>query len=108
MTRSFVNGLANFIVEGNLVSFTLTDQRQDGQGKPIGPPQPVSDVVMKLGDFQQMADYLGQAAGEIKRKQGGRPVMPKPSSRPAQPPVQPKRGPQADDRPPLGMKIKPK
>ncbi len=111
MTRSFVNGLANFIVEGNLVSFTLTDQRHDGQGKPLAPPQPVTDVVMKLSDFQQMAEYLGQAAGEIKRKQGGgqgRPVMPKPSSKTAAQPTQGQRRPVKEDRPPLGMKLKPK
>jgi len=52
MSRTFVNGLANFIVEGNLVSFTLTDQRTDGGGKPLGPAQPVSDVAVSYTHIQ--------------------------------------------------------
>lgn len=108
MTRSFVNGLANFIVEGNLVSFTLTDQRHDAQGKPIGPQQPVTDIVMKLSDFNQMVGYLGEAAKEIER-QKGRQVMPAATSNTAakqQPRPATKPGP--ENRPPLGMKLKPK
>ena len=116
MSRNFVNGLANFIVEGNLVSFTLTDQRMDGQGKPLGPAQTVSDVVMRLSDFQQMAGYLGDAAKQIERKTGGggggARVMPKQQAAvmPKQAPVMPKPssgGQKSGGRPPLGAKLKP-
>ncbi len=108
MSRTFVNGLANFIVEGNLVSFTLTDQRTDGGGKPLGPAQPVSDVVMRLSDFTQMAQYLAEAGKEISRKQGGQaPVMPRPSAKApaAQPPRAKPVAP--NSRPPIGTKLTP-
>jgi len=100
MSRNFVNGLANFVVEGNLVSFTLTDQRGGGTGKPAGSPQPVSDVVMRLNDFTQMVRFLNDAAKEIEKKTGQKPATPASAPRPAAQPT--------DNRPPLGAKLSPK
>lgn len=104
MSRNFVNGLANFVVEGNLVSFTLTDQRTDGRGNAAGPPQPVSDVMMRLTDFTQMVGFLNDAAREIEKKTGGKPAkQAAPAAAQSAPAAKP-----AQDQPPLGAKLTPK
>ena len=110
MSRQFANGLANFIVEGNLVSFTFTDQRSDGQGKPLGQPSPVADIVMREGDFAQMVSYLSQALQHMQQRKGGaKPQRPQPQGGglPLARPGPSAKLSQPADRPPLGPKITP-
>lgn len=62
MPRLFVNSMANFMIQGGMVSFTLQDQAvatQGGQPKPL-PPEDVTSVVMREQDFAQLVAFFNQ------------------------------------------------
>lgn len=57
MPRIFVNGLANFAIQGGLVSFTFQDQAP--KARP-GAPEDVVSVVMREAEFAQMVQVFNQ------------------------------------------------
>ncbi len=75
MPRLFVNSMANFMIQGGMVSFTLQDQAvstQGGQPKPL-PPEDVVNVVMREQDFSQLVAFFNQHMAAYEA-QTGRPV----------------------------------
>ncbi len=62
MPRLFVNSMANFVIHGGVVSFTLQDQAmrsEDGQPRPA-PPETVADIVMREQDFATLVSFFNQ------------------------------------------------
>ena len=62
MPRLFVNSMSNFMVQGNIVSFTLQDQAMKTQGgRPTkAEPEDIVDVVMREQDFAQLLQFFNQ------------------------------------------------
>ena len=75
MPRLFVNSMANFMIQGGIVSFTLQDQATRTQGgQPVqAPPEDVIDVVMREQDFANWVQFLNQHLAAY-QQQTGRPV----------------------------------
>lgn len=75
MPRLFVNALANFMIQGGIVGFTLRDQpmRTRGNELVVGDPEDVADVVMREQDFAKFLQVLNQHAQAFE-EQAGRPV----------------------------------
>lgn len=92
MPRIFVNSMANFVIRGGIVSFTLQDQAmRTDQGQAFAAePETVADIVMRESDFGQLVQHLNQYIDAFE-KQAGRPLAgSKPAaeaqaSQPAQP-----------------------
>lgn len=116
MPRFFVNGMANFVINGGMVYFTLQDQalRTEGNQLRPAPPEDVVDIAMREQDFAQLMAILNQniagyeAQSGRKLAGGGTPVMP-PQAGAAQ------KGPMSQPAPAKpgvsrsgGMKIRPK
>jgi hypothetical protein len=62
MARHFVNSMANFVIHGGMVSFTLQDQAmrsEDGQPRPAE-PETVADIVMREQDFATLVQFFNQ------------------------------------------------
>lgn len=81
MPRLFVNSMANFMIQGGMVSFTLQDQAvatQGGAPKPL-PPEDVANLVMREADFAQFVGFLNQHI-EAFEKQTGRKLGAAPGS----------------------------
>lgn len=98
MPRKFVNSMANFMIHGGMVSFTLQDQamRTDGGQARQAPPEDVADVVMREADFAQLIAFFNQHI-QAYEQQAGRPL--------GQAPTQGAR-PAAAGQPAGGMKIR--
>jgi len=60
MPRIFVNAMANFIIHGGMVSFTLQDQamKTDGGQPRPAEPEDVIDVVMTEAQFAQLVGFF--------------------------------------------------
>lgn len=77
MPRTFVNAIANFSIQGGMVSFTLQDQAlRTVQGEPkLAPPEDVLDVVMREQDFLAMLgtfqNSVEQYRAHLARQQQG-------------------------------------
>jgi len=107
MPRAFVNSLANFMIQGGIVSFTLQDQAvRTSQGQTTqAPPEDIAHVVMREGDFAQLVQLFNQHVQAFE-KQMGRPLGAQPDAQAggaAGAQRAPAAGPKA-----AGMKIKPK
>ncbi|MEL6479670.1 MAG: hypothetical protein AAFR17_20265 [Pseudomonadota bacterium] len=101
MPRIFVNALANFAVQGGMVSFTLQDRRgPTGQGQ-VPPPEDVADITMTEAEFVQMLTVFEQ------NRQGFEQQMGRPLGA-AQPGMAPKAPGPAPTNRAGGMKIRPK
>jgi len=72
MPRVFVNSIANFIIQGGMVSFTLQDQKMRTEnGKPVAaPPEDIADVVMREAEFAQLLCFLNQHATAFEQQAG--------------------------------------
>lgn len=72
MPRVFVNSMANFIIQGGMVSFTLQDQKmRTDNGKPVAaPPEDIADVVMREAEFAQLLGFLNQHATAFEQQAG--------------------------------------
>lgn len=72
MPRLFVNSMANFVIQGGVVSFTLQDQAmrsEAGQPRPA-PPEDVIDLVMREQDFVQLLTFLNQHLAAYQQQTG--------------------------------------
>ncbi|MEM0945547.1 MAG: hypothetical protein AAGI70_16555 [Pseudomonadota bacterium] len=98
MPRIFVNSMANFVVQGGMVSFTLQDQPMAGpQGTPEA--EPVANIIMTEQEFAQMLRVFDQHKAAFEQ-QFGRPLgQVGPAAMPGKRPAGPSGG---------GMKIRPK
>lgn len=103
MPRLFVNSMANFMIQGGIVSFTLQDHAAKMQGgQPVqSPPEDVVDLVMREQDFANLVQFLNQHLAAY-QQQTGRPIGAAPAA--PQPDAQPKPAAQ----PGGGIKIRPK
>jgi len=103
MPRIFVNSMANFMIQGGVVSFTLQDQAMStaqGQPQPL-PPEEVANVVMREQDFAQLVQVLNQHIAAFEQQTGrALGAMPQAGGEGTQRPAS---APKA-----AGMKIKPK
>ncbi len=98
MPRLFVNSMANFMIQGGMVSFTLQDQAMStsgGQPKPL-PPEDVANIVMREADFAKLVGFFNQHLAAYESQTGR--SLGEPGATPA-PRAQPKGG---------GMKIRPR
>ena len=118
MPRHFVNGLANFSIEGGMVSFTLQDQalrNEGGQMRP-GQPEPVGHFIMREEDFgklltvlnQHFSAYLESQARGPKGGPGSAPGHGAPPARPVPAAPAAKPAAQAQAGKPQGFRIRPK
>ena len=75
MPRLFVNSLANFMIQGGMVGFTLRDQPMRTQGNElvVGEAEDIADVVMREQDFAKFLAVLNEHAQAFEQ-QVGRPV----------------------------------
>ena len=75
MPRVFVNSLADFVIQGGMVTFSLQDQAMRTEGNRLvpRPPEEVARVVMREGDFAALVRYLNDRVAEYE-KQTGRPL----------------------------------
>ncbi|MEM7056904.1 MAG: hypothetical protein AAF557_04900 [Pseudomonadota bacterium] len=75
MPRLFVNSMANFMIQGGMVGFTLRDQpmRTKGNDLVVGDAEDVADVVMREQDFAKFLEVLNTHAKAFE-DQVGRPV----------------------------------
>ncbi|GMG81330.1 hypothetical protein LNKW23_05430 [Paralimibaculum aggregatum] len=93
MPRYYVNSMANFMIQGGMVSFTLQDQAvatQGGQARPL-PPEDVASVVMREADFAQLVGFFNQHMAAYESQTGRRlgasaEAPPAPSAPPASQP----------------------
>lgn len=91
MPRVFVNGLANFSIQGGMVSFTLQDQALRSQGGvDAAAPEDVIDLVMREQDFAQFLQILTTYTQQFEQQMGrslGTPPQPGPQrpQKPTQP-----------------------
>ena len=72
MPRYFVNSMANFVIHGGVVSFTLQDQamrNEDGQPRPAA-PETVADVVMREQDFATLIAFFNQHVAAFEEHTG--------------------------------------
>lgn len=72
MPRYFVNSMANFVIHGGMVSFTLQDQAmrtEGGQPKPA-PPEDIADVVMREAEFAQLVAFFNQHIAAFEEQTG--------------------------------------
>jgi len=103
MPRVYVNSMANFIIQGGMVSFSLQDQAMStagGQPEPQA-PEAVAHVVMREQDFAQLVTVLNQHVAAFE-SQVGRPLGAQPQAG-GEGQRKPGQGPAA-----AGMKIRPK
>lgn len=86
MPRLFVNSMANFMVQGGIVSFTLQDQSTKTQGgQPVqAPPEDVVDLVMREQDFASLVQFMNQHLAAY-QQQTGRQLGAAPAPSPAAP-----------------------
>lgn len=72
MPRTFVNSMANFVIHGGTVSFTLQDQatRTEGGMPKQAPPDDVADVVMREQDFAQLLAFFNQHVAAFEEQTG--------------------------------------
>jgi len=72
MPRIFVNSMANFVINGGMVYFTLQDQAMRTEGNKLVPAQPedVADVVMREQDFAQLMGFLNQNIAGYEKQTG--------------------------------------
>ena len=75
MPRFFVNSMANFMIQGGMVGFTLQDlpMRTKGGQLVTGEPEDVADVVMREQDFAKFLEVLNQHCKDFENHVG-RPV----------------------------------
>lgn len=108
MPRLFVNSMANFMIQGGIVSFTLQDQATRAQGgQPVQvPPEDVVDVVMREQDFANSVQLLNQYMTQF-QQQTGKPLgAHAAASKAGAPQSSPKPGPAGQQG--GGIKIRPK
>ena len=72
MPRTYVNSMANFIIHGGMVSFTLQDQatRIDGGQPRQAEPETVADIVMREQDFAQLVAFFNQHVSAFEEQTG--------------------------------------
>lgn len=72
MPRLYVNSMANFVIQGGMVSFTLQDQalRTEGGQPRQAPPEDVVDLVMREQDFVQLLTFLNQHLAAYQQQTG--------------------------------------
>lgn len=93
MPRLFVNSMANFMIQGGMVSFTLQDQAmkiQRGQPKQAE-PEDIVDVVMREQDFTELLQFFNQHIAAYRQqsgKQAGGAAPAPAAAKPAAPPAQ--------------------
>ena len=105
MARVYVNAMANFVIHGGMVSFTLQDQpmrTEDGQPR-SGAPEPVADIVMREQDFATLVAFLNQHVAAFEA-QAGRKL----GALPGQGAAEPQRRPMGPGAGSGGMKIRPR
>jgi hypothetical protein len=104
MPRFFVNSMANFMIHGGMVSFTLQDQAmrtEDGTPREA-PPETVADVVMREQDFANLLAFLNKHAAAFEEQTGRK--LGAPPQGGGEQPAKPK----AAGQPAGGMKIRPR
>ncbi len=72
MPRLFVNSMANFMIQGGVVSFTLQDQAMKTQGGPPrqAEPEDIIDVVMREQDFVQLLEFFQRHLAAYQQQSG--------------------------------------
>ena len=72
MPRLFVNSMANFMIQGGVVSFTLQDQamRTDGGQPRQAEPEDVANIVMREQDFAQLVQFFNQHLAAYQKQTG--------------------------------------
>jgi len=104
MPRVFVNSMANFVIHGGMVSFTLQDQAMTtdgGQPRPAEPEE-VVNVAMTEQDFANLLAFFNTHAEAFEQQTGrklGAPAQAPQADAPRRPATAP---------PTQGMKIRPK
>lgn len=75
MPRLFVNSMANFMIQGGMVGFTLRDQPMRTRGSELvpGDAQDVADLIMREQDFAKFLEVLNTHAKSFE-EQVGRPI----------------------------------
>jgi len=75
MPRLFVNSMANFMIQGGMVGFTLRDQPMRTRGSELVPGDPldVADLIMREQDFAKFLEVLNTHARSFE-EQTGRPI----------------------------------
>ena len=81
MPRIFVNSMANFMIQGGMVGFTLCDRPMRTQGNEVvvGETEEVADVIMREQDFAKFLEVLNSQANDF-AEQVGRPVGGRPTA----------------------------
>jgi hypothetical protein len=66
--------MANFMIQGGVVSFTLQDQAMKTQGGPPrqAEPEDIIDVVMREQDFVQLLEFFNQHLAAYQQQSGKR------------------------------------
>lgn len=74
MPRVFVNSLADFVIQGGMVTFSLQDQamRTEGDRLVPRPPEEVARVVMREGDFAALVRFMNDRVADYEKQTGRR------------------------------------
>ena len=72
MPRVYANALADFVIQGGMVSFTLADHALKTEGANLvpKPPEDVAKIVMREADFAQLVTFLNQRVDEFESTTG--------------------------------------
>lgn len=72
MPRIFVNAMSDFVIQGGMVSFTMSDHslKTEGQNLVPNPPEEIARIIMREADFGLLMEFLNQRVDEFETQTG--------------------------------------